>query len=329
MLSLCTRQLRASARPSSLLCTSIHPTPSSPSSHSAAAAAEIEQFQPLDIGRRKELVKKTRGFRTVEVPPSRAESQSVTQRWGDVWPAARTYHPAAVPLPLRQGYVDNPAEHTPPGKYANAELMKISNFLHLTPPAVERHCLALRNFCTKWPEGLDDEKLDRLQPLEVITQDFVHATPSVRHPDSRVVSIRLPLSQLQLSERQRDKLLRLVGERYCEETETLTITADRCPYRRQNYDYANYLLTVLYFESCKREPWEEERETADAELFLFRGSASEAAVARLGVEDGETVEKYGEAVAELHNLGEDEHTLTEYRKAAVRLLNLPEHVGAD
>jgi len=31
-----------------------------------------------------------------------------------------------------------------PGKYANAELMKIPNFLHLTPAHVKKHCEALK-----------------------------------------------------------------------------------------------------------------------------------------------------------------------------------------
>jgi len=31
-----------------------------------------------------------------------------------------------------------------PGKYANAELMKIPNFLHLTPAHVRKHCEALK-----------------------------------------------------------------------------------------------------------------------------------------------------------------------------------------
>lgn len=32
----------------------------------------------------------------------------------------------------------------PPSKYANAELMKIPNFLHLTPNHVKKHCEALK-----------------------------------------------------------------------------------------------------------------------------------------------------------------------------------------
>jgi len=67
----------------------------------------------------------------------------VDQDWPSVWPTAKTFHPASVPLPLHQGYVPN--HLAPPGKFANAELMKIANFLHLTPPAIKRHCEALKS----------------------------------------------------------------------------------------------------------------------------------------------------------------------------------------
>jgi small subunit ribosomal protein S35 len=46
-------------------------------------------------------------------------------------------------LPLHQGWV-KPGK-TAPGKFANAELMKIPNFLHLTPPAIKRQCEALKS----------------------------------------------------------------------------------------------------------------------------------------------------------------------------------------
>ncbi len=35
-------------------------------------------------------------------------------------------------------------EGIPPSKYANAELMKIPNFLHLTPNHIKKHCQALK-----------------------------------------------------------------------------------------------------------------------------------------------------------------------------------------
>ena len=295
----------------------------------AAGPSDDSQFRPLDIGRRRQVVQQARERRRAVLPPPRHERQPVGQRWGDVWPAPRSFHPDAVPLPLRQGFVERPNAQAPPGKQANAELMKIANFLHLTPPAVERQCRALAKFCTAWPEGLTDERLDQLLPLEVVTQDFVHASPTLRHPDSRVVSLRVPLSCLQLTETDRDKLLRLVGDRHDPATDVLTLTADRCPLRRQNRDYALYLLTVLYFESCKREPWEAElRTAADAEKFVWAGSPSEEAVAALGDADAAVVQRYAEAVTRLHNEGEDESALAEYRAAVVTLLGLPQHVGA-
>ena len=63
------------------------------------------------------------------------------QDWVNAWPAQRSFHPASVPLPVRQGLLRHPP---PPGKEGNLELMKIPNFLHLTPPAITRHCKALR-----------------------------------------------------------------------------------------------------------------------------------------------------------------------------------------
>ncbi|XP_043190385.1 28S ribosomal protein S35, mitochondrial-like [Amphibalanus amphitrite] len=323
MLSLCFLPARAAVPSARLVCVR------AASGQPAAGRTDDPQFRPLDIGRRREVVQQARERRRATLPPPRHERQPVNQQWGDVWPAPRTFHPDAVPLPLRQGFVKRPNAQAPPGKHANAELMKIANFLHLTPPVIERQCRALAKFCTPWPEGLTDERLDELRPLEVITQDFVHASPTLRHPDARVVSLKIPLSCLDLTETDRDKLLRLVGDRHDPKTDVITLTADRCPLRRQNRDYALYLLTVLYFESCKREPWEAElRTVADAEKFVWAGSASEAAVAPLGAA-ADVVNSYGEAVTRLHNEGEDESTLAEYRKAVVALLGLPEHVGAN
>ena len=74
------------------------------------------------------------------------------QDWPSVWPGPRTFHPASVPLPVRQGFAHLKGQSTP-GKYANVELMKIPNFLHLTPPAIKRHCDAIKKFCTPWPKG--------------------------------------------------------------------------------------------------------------------------------------------------------------------------------
>lgn len=68
------------------------------------------------------------------------------QDWHTVWPIARTFHPATVPLPVHQGFTEK--LQAAPGKFANAELMKIPNFLHLTPPAIKRHCEAIKSKTT-------------------------------------------------------------------------------------------------------------------------------------------------------------------------------------
>lgn len=59
----------------------------------------------------------------------------------------------------------------------------------------------------------------------------------------------MKLSALELDEHARDKFLRLVGERYDPDTDVVTITTDSCPLKKQNYDYAHYLLAALYHEA--------------------------------------------------------------------------------
>lgn len=122
---------------------------------------------------------------------------SVTQNWGDVWPAPRTFHPSTVPLPMRQGYRE-PDDHKPtPDKFANAELMKIPNFLHLTPPAIQRQCEALKKFCTPWPIALDtDEKCDKHFPIEYITSDYCQGLPTIRNPLARIITLRVSICRL-------------------------------------------------------------------------------------------------------------------------------------
>jgi small subunit ribosomal protein S35 len=66
------------------------------------------------------------------------------QDWPTVWPTTRSFHPATVPLPLHMGHVKQP-HIASPGKFANAELMKIINFLHLTPPAIKRQCESIKS----------------------------------------------------------------------------------------------------------------------------------------------------------------------------------------
>ncbi|KAL5970713.1 28S ribosomal protein S35 mitochondrial, partial [Taenia solium] len=154
-----------------------------------------------------------------------------------------------------------------PARYANAELLKIPNFLHLTPSHIEKHCKALQKFTTKWPSGLHtDEDVDRHYPVEVVTRSFTNSAPSIRDMRARRVTIRLPLRCLDLDEHDRLKLLRLakaygfergMAQFYSDE-DVLELTSDRCPTSHQNYDYLIYVLTVLTMESKKHEPWEDE-----------------------------------------------------------------------
>ena len=82
----------------------------------------------------------------------REKVMKTDQDWKSVWPGARTFHPASVPLPVRQGFAQLKGQVTP-GKYANVELMKVPNFLHLTPPTIKAHCNSIQKFCTEWPKG--------------------------------------------------------------------------------------------------------------------------------------------------------------------------------
>lgn len=116
------------------------------------------------------------------------------QKWSDVWTGPRSFHPSSVPLPLRQGYRE-PQDHKPmPDKFANAELMKIPNFLHLTPPAIKQQCEAIKKFCTPWPAGLEtEEDCWKHFPVEYISSDYIQAVPTIRNPLSRIVTIRVRL----------------------------------------------------------------------------------------------------------------------------------------
>lgn len=118
---------------------------------------------------------------------------SVKQKWSNVWPGPRSFHPATVPLPIRQGYI-NPLKdkRPPPDKFANAELMKIPNFLHLTPPAIEQQCTAIKKYCTKWPAELETIKdCEQYFPIEYVSTDYVHGLPTIRNPLSRIISLRV------------------------------------------------------------------------------------------------------------------------------------------
>lgn len=145
---------------------------------------------------------------------------STDQDWTNVWPTATTFKQSVVPLPITQGYVASEKENKglPLEKYANAELMKIPNFLHLTPNHIKKHCAAIKSkyliccfvillrmcpleFCTPWPEQLSsDESCKDFLPIEITTYDYLHSTPSIRDSRARVVkfnvSVFIPWSSI-------------------------------------------------------------------------------------------------------------------------------------
>ncbi|XP_027215790.2 small ribosomal subunit protein mS35 [Penaeus vannamei] len=290
------------------------------------AVAEDEEFRTLELGGRKIQRRAQRIQREMPTLPPRYKRQATDQDWGNVWPAPRSFHPATVPLAVRQGY---PAKgQAPPDKWGNAELMKIPNFLHLTPPVIERQCEALKKFCTPWPAGLENtEKQEKHFPVTMTKSSYLHSSPSIRDPKSRIVTLKVHLRSLNLDTHARDKLLRLVGDRYDPATDCLTLVADRCPLSQQNRDYCHYLLTVLYNEALKTEPWEHEKEVTDNERYVWQGSPSEAALKVIAAAKGEPVpeadvDKYRDAVAELHNEGEDETTLAKYREAVMKIAGI-------
>lgn len=144
-------------------------------------------------------------------------------------------------------------------------------------------------------------------PIVESTSDYLNSSSNIRDYRSRVVTIQFSLSSLFLDPVSREKFLKLVGpERYDEETDSVTITADRCPYRKQNREYCEYLLKALYYESRNREDWENEATVLDALQYTVN-------------EGGDELE---EKVALVLNEGENSVNLEEYKNAALKRFNL-------
>uniref|UniRef100_A0A5S6QZL4 MRP-S28 domain-containing protein n=1 Tax=Trichuris muris TaxID=70415 RepID=A0A5S6QZL4_TRIMR len=228
----------------------------------AAVEDQPEAFRRLELLPKRAVKKPRTPFRNTfdtEMMPPRSNRQPTDQDWPSVWPTARSFQASVVPLPIRMGYQKRRSRKPPPDKHANLELIKIPNFLHLTPPAIKKHCDAIRRFCTPWPEVLKtDEQCRTHFPIELEYSDYVHSGSSIRDPRYRVVTLRVSLSAFPLDFHAKDKLIRLVGHRYDKKSNTLTLIANTCPARHQNREYALYLLTVLLHEANRREAWENE-----------------------------------------------------------------------
>ncbi|XP_072408212.1 small ribosomal subunit protein mS35 [Chiloscyllium punctatum] len=271
-----------------------------------------------------------------EPVPPRTEKMEVDQNWCNVYPTAAAFKPSVVPLPIRMGY---PVKRgVPPAKIGNLELIKIPNFLHLTPPAIKQHCTALKEFCTEWPAMLvSDEKCKHHFPIEIKTTDYVAAGPSVHNSNARVVTMTVRLSSLNLDDHAKKKFIKLVGNRYNKDTDILTITTDRCPLRRQNYDYAMYLLTVLYHESWKTEAWELDKTEADMDEYIWENSQSEKnaldtifrmkkaeklPASKEDIISSPEVHNYKLSVENIKNEGETENNILQYKESVKKLLKL-------
>ncbi|CAH1390146.1 unnamed protein product [Nezara viridula] len=287
--------------------------------------SDEDEFRTLDIRGGKTPQTYSRKKQPRVVFPPRTERMPVDQDWSNVWPGPRTFHPASVPLPLRQGINKLGAS---PGKVGNVELMKIPNFLHLTPPAIKKHCMALKKFCTPWPRALStNENCQKYFPLELIQTDYCHSSPSIRNPLARIITIKFPLDKLHLDEHAKDKFLRLVGDRYDEETGIVTIVTDKCPLRKQNYDYALYLLTAVYYESWTFEHWEIEKSQPDLEYYDWDNSKCKENLIHLFKQANQNmeennllVERLKESIVALFDEGENNYNLKRYKEATLNIL---------
>ncbi|KAK4876972.1 hypothetical protein RN001_009478 [Aquatica leii] len=287
--------------------------------------SEETEFRVLNLRTVKSQAPVRRKINKPDVLPPRSNQMPVDQDWGSVWPGQRTFHPATVPLPVRQGYTEKNAP--PPSKFGNAELMKIPNFLHLTPPVIKKQCEALKQFCTPWPKGLEtDEKCNKHFEIEVASSNYCYSSPSIRDPLARIVTLQIKLSSLPLDDHARDKFRRIVGDRYNEENDIVTIVADRCPLRQQNYDYAMYLLTAVFHESLRFEEWEKTKSEIDMEFYDWNVSKSKSSIESIFGKPAEEIVKadvYSKAVGALMNEGENEYTLAKYGESVREMLQLP------
>lgn len=144
--------------------------------------------------------------------------------------------------------------------------------------------------------------------------------------------MQFKLASLKLSDHAKDKFLRLVENRYNAYTDVVTITADRCPTRKQNFEYVQYLLTALYHESWVVEPWEEVKTEADMEYYDWEKNPSKKsmeAVLRWEKSADEPIpslNSYANIVENIFNDGETRENLEEYKEEVMKLLGLKQQL---
>lgn len=130
-------------------------------------------------------------------------------------------------------------------------------------------------FFTPWPEFTPEDKIAYF-PLHLKYSDYIHQSCSLRDCRSRTVTMNMPESAFDLKgEREFTKFRQLSGKRFDLQTRWFTIVIDRCYTRQQNLDYAEFLVTVLYSEVKKIEPWESLKTRKDYLYRHFKGSMTE------------------------------------------------------
>lgn len=138
----------------------------------------------------------------------------------------------------------------------------------------------------------------------------------------------MKLSTLPLDAHAKDKFLRIIEDRYNPETDIITITADRCPLRIQNFEYTQYLLTASFYESFKEEPWEALKTEADMEYYDWNRNRSKEVVTEMlnyknsGNDPAKSTDAYANSVTMLFNDGENEQNLQVYKEETLKLLGL-------
>lgn len=191
------------------------------------------------------------------------KSKLLEEEWTDLWPVARPYNHHLVRLPIRMGRPTYPGE--PPREAdGNAELLKIPNFLHLTPRHIEKHTQALKPLCKPWPKDFDISP----RTVRVRTNNHLFPGASLRHPRSHVVQLKVQLRDIpNLDARAEKKLIALAGKRFIRKTRTISLVCKECPTREQNRDYALFQLLALWKEAQKKEDWEVTAETEDFTIY--------------------------------------------------------------
>lgn len=119
-----------------------------------------------------------------------------------------------------------------------------------------------------------------------------------------------------------------MDNRYDPDTDIVTITVDRCPTRKQNFEYAQYLLTAVFHESFIVEPWESLKVEADMEYYDWQNNKSKEtteAILRWGKSSNEPIKStdtFAKSVESIFNEGENEPNLQQYKEEALKLLEL-------